>query len=297
MPGITLDHAEDVLRRAETTWGNARSAQDLYRAYTDAVHDTYPKLGQVFVAPDIGNGLHSPAYWNLLSIGRGHAAHGLITDPDVAHNQMRALRAENQALATEIENQVKSLEQARAQFEELKKLAARPGLPVVYDTNMLNHWQQPGDIPWREVFKAEGDNVPLARLVIPLRVIDELDRQKYGESKLAYKAATAIRYLDRALEGSQPGQPVQLRRPEATLEVWLDTDDRGGDADLAILRCAADLDNLHRDSGARVLTDDVGMRLRAQQMGVKVLRLPEKHRKPGIALNDVPAQEGRPDSQ
>lgn len=297
MPGITLEHAEDVLRRAETTWGNARSAQDLYRAYTDAVHDTYPTLRQIFAAPDIGNGLRSPTYWNLLSIGRGPAAHSLITDPDIAHNQMRALRAENQALATEIETQVKVLEHARAQFEELKKLAARPGLPIIYDTNMLNHWQQPGDIKWREVFKVEDENIPLARLVIPLRVIDELDRQKYGQKDLARRAATAIRYLERILKDSQPGQPVQLPRSEATLEVWLDTDDRGEDVDLAILRCAADLDNLHRDTGARVLTDDIGMRLRAQQMGLKVLRLPEDHRKPGTAIGKASAQEGHPNPQ
>lgn len=190
----------------------------------------------------------------------------------------------------EIENQIKTLEQAHAQFEGLKKLAARPGLPVVYDTNMLNHWQQPGDIRWREVFKVEGENIPLTRLVIPLRVIDELDRQKYGQGDLARRAATVIRYLKRVLMDSQPGQPVQLRA-EATLEVWVDTDDRGGDADLSILRCVADLDNLHRDTSVRVLTDDVGMRLRARQMGLKVLRLPENYRKSGAALDDVPAQE------
>ena len=34
------------------------------------------------------------------------------------------------------------------------------------------------------------------------------------------------------------------------------------------------------------------MRLRAQQMGLKVLRLPEDHRKKGTALDDLPAQEG-----
>lgn len=132
MPGITLDYAEDALRHAETTWGNARGAQDLYRAYTDAVHDTYPTLKQVFAAPDIGTGLRSPDYWNLLSIGRAHAERGLITDPDVAANQMRAIRAENQALTTEVENQVKTLEQVRAQLEKLKKLAARPGLNATW---------------------------------------------------------------------------------------------------------------------------------------------------------------------
>ncbi|WP_435280155.1 PIN domain-containing protein [Streptomyces sp. 1222.5] len=107
------------------------------------------------------------------------------------------------------------------------------------------------------------------------------------------KAATAIRYLESVLDGSQPGQPVQLRQG-VTLEVWTDTDtdDRIADADLAILCCAADLDNLHPSTGARVLTDDFGMRLRAQQMGLKTVRLPEKHRKKGAALDDSPPQQG-----
>ncbi|MBT2368438.1 hypothetical protein J7E88_24715 [Streptomyces sp. ISL-10] len=203
---------------------------------------------------------------------------GVFSDPDVAANLRRALRAENQALATEIENQVKALDQARTELEALKKLAARPGLPVVYDTNMLNHWRQPGDVLWRDVLKAQGETVRLTRLVIPLRVVDELNKQKYGQGELAKRATTAIRYLERVLQGSQPGDPVQLRQG-ATLEVWVNIDDRGDDADLAILRCAADLDNLHRDTGARVLTDDFGMRLRAQQVGLKVISLPQDHKK------------------
>ncbi|MFF4349999.1 PIN domain-containing protein [Streptomyces sp. NPDC001530] len=288
-PGITLDYADDVLRRAETTWGNARGAQDFYRAYTDAVHDTYSTLKQAFAAPDLGAGLHSTAYWNLLATGGANADIGWTSDRAVISNLARAQRALNQAFSTEIENQVKALEQARTELEDLKKLVARPGLPVVYDTNMLNHWQQPGDIRWRDLFKAQDEKVPLTRLVVPLRVIDELDKQKYGQGDLARKAATAIRYLERVLKDSQPGEPVKLREG-ATLEVWVDTDDRGGDADLSILRCAADLDNLHPDTGARVLTDDVGMRLRAHQLGLKVVRLPEAHRKKGTALDEVPPQ-------
>ncbi|WP_127355322.1 PIN domain-containing protein [Actinacidiphila soli] len=286
--GTTLAHAEDVLRRAETTWTNARGAQDYYRALTDAVHETYPTLKQTFASPDLAAALHSTAYWNLLAIGGARPGPAVTADPDVAMSQIRALRAENQALSTEIETQVKALERARAELEALMKFAARPGLPVVYDTNMLNHWRQPGDVLWRDLFKQQGEDVPLTRLVVPLRVIDELDRQKYGQGDLARKAATAIRYLERVLRDSQPGQPVQLRPGVATLEVWVDTDDRGGDADMSILRCAADLDNLHPETGARVLTDDFGMRLRAQQMDLKVLRLPEDHRKKGTALDDVP---------
>lgn len=285
-PGITLEHAEDVLRSAEMTWGNARGAKDYYGAYTDAVHDTYPTLSQVFASPDLGAGLYSTAYWNLLPMADLHPDLVYTGDPDVARSMQRALRAQNHAVSTEIENQVKALEQARAEMEELKKLAARPGLPVIYDTNMLNHWQQPGDILWREVFKEQGDDVPATRLVI-----DELDRQKYGlsGSDLARKAATAIRYLERTLNGGKAGGPVELR-PGVTLEAWIDTEDRGGDADLSILRCAADLNNLHPATGARVLTDDFGMRLRARQMGLKTVRLPERHRKKGTAIGGVPPQ-------
>jgi predicted ribonuclease YlaK len=121
--------------------------------------------------------------------------------------------------------------------------------------------------------------------VVPLRVIDELDSQKYGQGQLAERAATAIRYLERALEGSHPGEPVELRQG-VVLEVWVDGDDRGSDADLSILRCAADLNSLHPATGARVLTDDFGMRLRAQQMGLKSVRLPADHRKPSPARKD-----------
>jgi hypothetical protein len=86
------------------------------------------------------------------------------------------VRAVRQALITEIEFQVQALKQARVELDAWKKLAARPGLPVVYDTNMLNHWRQPGDIRWRDVFKAAGQNVPHTRLVIPLRVIEAYSR-------------------------------------------------------------------------------------------------------------------------
>jgi hypothetical protein len=284
-PGIAFAHADDVLRQAETKWQNARNAQDLYGTYTDAVNDTYPTLTNVFAIPDVGAGLRSTAYWNLLQIHGARVELGYFRDPAVAANLQRAQRMEKQALITEIETQIKALEQARGKLEALKELALRPGLPVVCDTNMLNHWQQPGDIRWREVFKAQGENIPLTRLVVPLPVIDELDRQKYGQGELARKAATAIRYLERVLKDGQSGQPVWLR-PDAVLEIWVETDDRRHDADLAILRCAADLTNLHPDNDTRVLTNDMGMRLRAQQLGLRVMRLPEHYRKPGTAIGD-----------
>jgi hypothetical protein len=197
-PGISIACADEVLRQASIKWSNARSAMNLKEAYHNVVRDTYPSLKQILVAPSIAAGLHSSAYWNLL----------------LAPNTPPA----NMAIATEIENQMEALEHAQAELEDLKQLAARPGLPIVYDTNMLNHWRQPGDVLWREVLKAQGEDGAMVRLVVPLRVVDELDRQKYGQGDLARRAATAIRYLERVLKDSQPGEPVKVRRG-ATLEL------------------------------------------------------------------------------
>jgi rRNA-processing protein FCF1 len=281
-----LVQADGVLRQAEAKWGNALGVQDRYLAYMDAVHDTYLSLKQAFAIPDVGEGLRSVAYWNLLSMAGGHLENTYTTDPGVAANMNRALRSENQALSVEIETQIRALAAVRTQLEALKKLAARPGVPVVYDTNMLNHWRQPDHVVWRDIFRAQGEKVPLTRLVIPLRVLDELDGQKYGQGDLARKAATAIRFIERALKGSQPGMPAQVRE-DATLEVWHDTNDRGSDTDLLIIQCAIDLSNLQPGATVRLLTGDIGMRLRAEQEGLTTMGLPEDHRRNGTALDDA----------
>lgn len=221
---------------------------------------------------------------DALVVGTGMVVGTSVTDP------FRSIRVANLTLTAGIEHQVQMLERAKEELKALVELAARPGLPVVYDTNMLNHWQQPGGVMWRQVFKDQGEDVPLTRLVVPLAVVDELDRQKYGraDSDLAKRATTAIRYLERTMAASRAGEPVPLRE-DVTLEVWVETDERGGDADLAILRCAGDLDTLHPGAGTRVLTDDLGMRLRAQQMGLKAMRLGSEYRKPGTAVADAVA--------
>lgn len=265
---------------------NARSATSLHGGYLGAVHETYVALKNVFASPDVAGTLRSATYWSLLALGDSRTGLG-PTSGYVAHKASSRAQVENRAIAIEIDGQIQAFARVRAELEALKMLAARPGLPVVYDTNMLNHWQQPDQIKWRDVFRAAGERVPLTRLVVPLRVVDELDRQKYGEGDLARKAATAIRFLERVLNGVAPGEQVQLR-DGVVLEIWVNTDSRDVDADLAILHCAADLDGLHPGAGVRVLTDDVGMRLRAQQMNLKVMTLPASHRKPGTAIGAAP---------
>jgi hypothetical protein len=86
---------------------------------------------------------------------------------------------------------------------------------------------------------------------------------------------TPVRFLQQTLAG-RVDEAATIRN--ATPEVWIQTEDRGSDADLAILRCASDLDSF-RAGGARVVTGDLGMQLRAEHMGLQPRCLPDNYRK------------------
>ncbi|WP_327301872.1 PIN domain-containing protein [Streptomyces goshikiensis] len=215
-------------------------------------------LSQFFAEPDLAGGLYD-----------GHFEH-IIRGPQ----HPATLRL----LAREVERQIERLQQARQELAVLRAYAERPGTPVVYDTNVLVHWRPPDEIKWTEVLRDQGVRTTQVRLVVPLVVIDELDRQKNGSGQLGERAGRAIRYLERTLVG-EPGVPVQVR-DGVTLEVRLDpVGHRRGDADMEILLCAAELNRLQPEAGTRVLSDDFGMHLRAQGLALQAMRLPAEYRK------------------
>jgi hypothetical protein len=273
-PGITPEQANQVLAAASTRWSAARAEVQIQQRYLTAARDIYRMLRPVFAEPDLASALHTRLYWSLLD----------------ARSEKAFLELHAGAVFAEIEEHEAALEAARAEVAALRQLAARPGVPVVYDTNMLLHWHAPDQVGWREVFQDRGETVPRTRVIVPLRVIDELDRQKYPQGDLGVRAATAIRFVERALRDHPPGEPVRIRT-DAVLEIWHGADERGDDADLVILRCAVDLAGLHPGTQVRVLTGDLGMRLRAEHMGLTVMTLPEKYRKPKTAIGDVQAAE------
>ena len=73
------------------------------------------------------------------------------------------------------------LDRARAELDALKTLAERPGLALVLDTNIFHTWQRPDQIDWPAVLRGWTETAREARLIVPLRVVDELDAQKYGD--------------------------------------------------------------------------------------------------------------------
>ena len=164
--------------------------------------------------------MRSAAYWHLLTLRRPDIASpqqlapGTWTNP---HSRLptEVRRAHNDAFRHEINNRQRALANAREQLKALIALAARPGLPLVFDTNVLIHWRRPAKIGWPEVLREWDEAAGTARIVVPLRVIDELDRQKYGDGPLAKRAGRALRGLYDTFKDHTAGRPVPGASPAA----------------------------------------------------------------------------------
>jgi predicted ribonuclease YlaK len=115
----------------------------------------------------------------------------------------------------------------------------------------------------------------VSRLVVPLRVIEELDAKKYsGNSALSERARSVLPWLqDRILRAEG------RIREDTTIEVPIDPARRPppADADREILDECEEL-RAFGEHGVTLITTDTALRLRAHAAGIPTVRLdPEKH--------------------
>lgn len=169
---------------------------------------------------------------------------------------------------------------------QLKRLADRldaaPGQMTVLDTHVLLHFQPPVQVDWPAVI-----GTLLVRLVLPLRVIEELDEKKYtARDDLADRARRLLSQLRTQL-ASRAGAPVLLREG-VTIEVPVDDEPRRRnlDADEEILEYCRELQAVGKPP--ILATDDTGMTLRAQASGLRVVAMSEDYlrRKPKSEMED-----------
>lgn len=171
---------------------------------------------------------------------------------------------------SEIARQVRGLEDLRDDLQRrLERARAAPGAITVLDTNVLLHHQLPDSVAWRQVVGQES-----VRLVIPLRVIEELDAKKYTESERLRRRARERLPKLYALVGTG-GAPKALPGGHGTLEVFIEPGPRmrPADADTEILETAHDLARLS-GSEVAIVTGDTGMRLRAEAEGIATFAMP-----------------------
>ncbi len=172
-------------------------------------------------------------------------------------------------IEAEIRRQIAGLEGLRDDLKRrLDRARCAPGHIAVLDTNVLLHHQLPDSVNWREIIDQQA-----VRIVIPLRVIEELDAKKYSDSdRIRDRARKRLPHLYKLVG---PGGTPKALNDYATIEVFIEPGPRirPADADTEILEATRDLRRLS-DKGVTVVTGDTGMRLRAEAEGIPTALMP-----------------------
>jgi len=177
-------------------------------------------------------------------------------------------------ISDEVRVQCRALERLAERLEtRCKRLSATPGTMAVLDTHVLLHFLPVEQIDWPSFIPGET-----VRLVLPLRVIEELDEKKYGRrDDLAARAGGVLTALRRQLASSN-GVPVAVTSREGvTIEVPIEDEPRRRlmDADQEILDQCVDIKSFGQT--VFLVTDDCGLDLRAHALGLDVIPMPIKY--------------------
>jgi predicted ribonuclease YlaK len=157
------------------------------------------------------------------------------------------------------------------------RMRRSPGCPIVLDSNVLFQCLRLNQLDW---FAEVGEN---ARVMLPLRVLEEVDAKKYaGNQRLSDVARSILPWIDGLFPAGDVG-PVFLR-DRATIELLLADRPRyrPSDADEEVLDVTHEVG--HFVGGVKLMTADTGMRARARTEGIDVLAVPDKW----LRRTDVP---------
>jgi rRNA-processing protein FCF1 len=280
--GATVTHAIEVLQeRISASQGPTGSATDdaaLKRnLYLNWVADTEAMLQEVFTDAGIEDPILGRGYWHICSI------------PPFDHALMNRLVREElrfQCGFPAIPGDAGGrLGEVRARLQALARLGDRPGRICVPDTNALLHYTRFDQLPWAERLRVE-----IARLVIPIVVVDELDAKKYARrEEFQQRARELLTLIDRYVTASPP-DGYSRTGPKVTVEVLPDEagHHRAASNDQEILdRCEL----LQQATGNPVtlITGDSGMRISAQSRSIEVFKLSEDDLLPRHRQEPAPA--------
>jgi rRNA-processing protein FCF1 len=243
-PGYPLDSLRARLRALTTTIYNHNSAME-HAAWALAAEAS---LRECFVDVPTER-LFTERFWRL------------TTGPVQREQEM--LRAE----------QAVQLEWLERVGDAVAAMAQRFGTPrstlAVPDTHVLLHANPLGDIDWPNMLDVQS-----VTLVVPLRVVDELDEKKYARrDDLRRNARARLRLLEGYLEGGKV-------RPGVSIDIisWRDLDVAGGfrpalPVDVDVLDTCEALRVYAADNAVTLVTTDSAMKIRARERELPVTRL------------------------
>lgn len=128
----------------------------------------------------------------------------------------------------------------------------------ILDTNVLLH--DPNSLT-----RFVGNDV-----IIPIDVIEEIDRFKHERTERGHNAREVSRRLDAMRNGTGLSEGIALDG-DIMLRVYWDEVlvENRGPADLNILRAASSIQSLHPDKSVVIVSKDINLRLRADAMGLR----------------------------
>jgi PIN domain len=245
---------ETAVQGRNVVGGSAGRAVSIHQnSYLAWVSTAEAQLRNVFVDPVAWEHLYDERHWQIYGLTQGSP---------------RAIELINTAASV----QATWLDELADRVKRLaERLTTAPGQLTVVDTHVLLRFLPPDQVDWPTVVGA-----PTVRLVLPLRVVEELDEKKYtARDDLADRARRLLSQLRTHLAPTAGG-PTSLRSG-VTIEVPVDDEPRRRtvDADQEILDTCREL----RSGGQSVVlvTDDTGMTLRAISAGLRVVAMPEEY--------------------
>lgn len=258
-PEAALRTLHDVLTGASNAGGGI-SPENALSSYLDWVERADGQLRNVFDEPEIWSALYSELHWRVRRMGEA---------------EPRPLPL----LRLEVGRQTERLEGLKSEIQRLQRWAeVSDGMCAVLDTNVLLHFQPPRQIDWQKVIGSQR-----VRLLVPIRVVEELDEKKYASNeRLAKRARSLFSDLGDVLLSSGH-EPTEVREG-ITLEVaqYDEPRQRPLDADWEILLCCLSLTAYSPD--LVLVTGDIAMRIRAQALGIGLRTMPDQYLRSASSL-------------
>jgi rRNA-processing protein FCF1 len=264
-PGVTVAHAIQVLEGEAVNINAAVSTPAILglgpvdqstgvrNAYVKWSVDVELRLLQILDRRQISEIFSNPRHRDISLMPSGE-------------HLLRQVNAEVDAKRQEFTALARELSEARDAMNRA------PGLPVLVDTNLFVHCLRFDQIKWISVV---GET---ARIIVPLRVIEELDAMKSdNKDRLRRASREALSWLESLFTSIGTG-PVTLREQDGTtIEILLADRPRYRpiDPDEEVLDACHDIQLL---AGRVVLvTADTGMRLRARAEAINAKMMPGEY--------------------
>lgn len=172
----------------------------------------------------------------------------------------------------EAARQRRRLDALAAELERSQQLFKRREEIFVVDTNVFMHYHtlnQPAR--WRDEALQ-----PSSSVIVPLRVVQELDLKKQSANKrLAKRARNTLRRMSDVLDGQLAGLAVK----GVTLRVVVEKDVYDHQPDEEILNVATRIQT-YASRAVTVLSGDLSMQIRARAHGLRSVAMPETLRLP-----------------